>query len=132
MFWKRLFLLILGFGLVFSLSISSQATDGLDMASDLTGQYRVEGTNPSGGQYEGTAEITENGETYQIRWNIGSNETYEGIGIVQEDVLAVSFQSEQVSGVVVYQIQEEPKFVGRWAVMGDRNIQTETLTKKEL
>jgi hypothetical protein len=104
----------------------------LDIASDLTGQYRVEGTNPSGRQYQGTAEITENGETYQIRWNIGPNETYEGVGILQEDALAVSFQSGQVSGVVVYQIQEGPKFVGRWAVMGDRKIKTETLTKQEL
>lgn len=131
MWWHRIFLLIFTFAIVLSLSISSQATDGLDIASNLAGQYKLEGTNPNGGQYQGTAEITENGETYQIRWKIGPNETYKGIGILQEDVLAVSFESGQVSGVVVYQIQEKPKLVGQWALMGDRKIQAETLTKQK-
>src|SRR5262245_47398866 len=49
---------------------------------DIEGNYEGKGTNPNGGTYEATVEIKKNGDTYAIKWDIGGNETYEGIGIL--------------------------------------------------
>ena len=95
----------------------------------ISGKYTVEGLNPDGGTYRGTAEIAKKGDTYTIDWLIGSAEKYKGIGIRQGDVLAVSYVSNAISGVVVYKI-EKGKLVGQWAIQGGNGkIQTETLTK---
>jgi len=96
---------------------------------DITGEYQVEGRN-AGEDYQGTATITQTGETYEINWTIEDGlETYQGISIRHDDVLAVSFKDEQRSGVVLYEIQEGPKLVGEWAFMGNMMLKKETLTK---
>lgn len=110
---------------VAALSMGAAAQDPVD----ITGRYAVAGTNPDGGMYQGTAEISKRGATYRIRWVIGVSETYEGVGILEGDVLAVSFSSGTTSGVVLYRV-EKGKLTGRWAVLGGDAVYRETLTRQ--
>jgi len=98
---------------------------------NITGKYTVEGTNPEGGTYEGSAEITKKGDTYEVAWVIAGNEEYRGVGILQGNTLSVAYANNAVSGVVVYRIEKGPKLVGEWAILGGNGkIQKETLTPK--
>jgi hypothetical protein len=112
-------------GLVAALAMAAVADDPVD----ITGRYAVVGTNPDGGTYQGTAEISKRGATYRIRWVIGVNETYEGVGILEGDVLAVSFSSGTTSGVVLYRV-EKAKLSGRWALLGSDAVHSETLNRQ--
>jgi len=98
---------------------------------DIAGSYDVEGTNPGGRAYRGMAQITKDRDTYRISWVIGSNETYVGIGILEGNVLAVSYSSQGMSGVVAYRVEGRERLEGRWAILGGNGeIQTETLTRR--
>ena len=100
-------------------------------APDLTGRYTCVGTNPGGGTYRGTVSITKKGELYLLTWTISPRETYKGLGIVQDNVLAVSFYS-RFTGVVAYKIEQgAKKLVGKWAVAdGPAKAFPETLTRQ--
>jgi hypothetical protein len=112
-------------GLVAALSLAAAAQNPVDIA----GRYSVVGVNPDGGMYQGRAEISKRGATYRIRWVIGVSETYEGVGILEGDVLAVSFSSGTSSGVVVYRV-DKGKLLGRWALLGSDAVHSETLTRE--
>src|SRR5205814_6570882 len=45
-------------------------------APDIAGKYNVVGSNPEGGQYNGTLEVITRGDVYQFRWNAGAQ--YDG------------------------------------------------------
>jgi hypothetical protein len=93
--------------------------------TDIAGKYTCEGTNPQGQTYKGTVEITKVGDTYKLVWAIGNAETWDGVGILEGDVLAVSF----ASGVVVYKV-EKGKMTGKWTVKeANGKVFSETLTK---
>jgi hypothetical protein len=95
---------------------------------DLSGRYDCVGTNPGGGTYRGTVTISRRGETYLVTWVIGQGETYKGLGIVQEKVLAVGYFGG-FNGVVAYKIEPSGKLVGKWAVVGESGkVFTETLS----
>ncbi len=110
-------------------TVSQANTDDID----ITGEYQVEGSYAQD-DYQGTAKITQKGETYQIKWIIEDGlQTYQGTSIRKDDVLAVSFKDEQRSGIAVYEIkegQQGPKLVGEWAFMGNMMLKKETLTKE--
>jgi hypothetical protein len=100
-----------------------------DEKVDIAGSYEAKGINPNGGTYEATVEIKKNGDTYTIKWDItGANETYEGIGILEGDVLSVSYKSGDATGVVAYKVSKG-KLDGKWSP-GDGKVYTETLKKK--
>ena len=99
-------------------------------AADITGTYSCAGKNPDGKGYSGKVEITKNGDTFRIKWTLVSTESYEGIGILANDVLAVAFSVDNKAGVVSYKV-EKGKLVGKWAVAdGKGTVYTETLTKE--
>jgi hypothetical protein len=93
---------------------------------DIAGKYACEGTNPAGKAYKGTVEITKVGDAYRLDWSLGGGaETYDGIGILEGDVLAVSWGA----GVVVYKV-EKGKLLGKWTTPDAKGkVFTETLTK---
>jgi hypothetical protein len=97
---------------------------------DVTGTYEVVGANPSDGEYKGKAEITKDGDLFEIKWTIGDNESYEGVGILQGDIFAVSFKTGTTHGVVSYKVSIE-KLDGKWG-QADKSgkVFMETLTKK--
>jgi hypothetical protein len=93
---------------------------------DIAGKWKCKGTNPNGKEYEGTVEITKDGDTYKVAWTLGGGaDNYDGVGILEGDVLAVSFGD----GVVVYKIEKD-KMSGKWTTPDSKGkVFTETLTK---
>ncbi len=94
---------------------------------NITGKYNCEGTNPAGKIYRGTVTIIKKGDAHYLKWSLNAGDTYAGIGILEGNVLAVSYYGG-ASGVVVYRVQKDGKLVGKWAVAdGKGRVYTETL-----
>jgi hypothetical protein len=98
----------------------------------LTGVYACEGNGPNNVSYHGTVEILRHESTYQVRWSISSAEEYLGIGVLNGDVLAVSYFGG-APGVVVYRVEQNaqgPRLVGQWTVVeAAGQVFVETLTR---
>jgi hypothetical protein len=95
---------------------------------ELTGLYICDGVNPDGTPYRGFVEIVRNDETFRVRWRLASRVSYIGIGILSEDVLAVSYYGG-MTGLAVYRVAGD-RLVGSWTLAGaDSAIYSETLTK---
>jgi hypothetical protein len=127
-----LFASVLTLGAVMSLS---GQTPPPDQESDLAGVYACEGTGPNNITYKGTVEILRYENAYHVRWSISSSEEYLGIGVLNGDVLAVSYFGG-VPGVVVYRIERQaqgPRLVGQWTVVeAAGQVFMETLTRVSL
>jgi len=109
--------------------ILSSVSSALAQEVDLSGVYRCDGTSPSGRPYRATVAIAKDESTYRLRWTTGEG-TSLGIGILNGDVLAVSYFTGTQVGVVLYKVQKGPKLVGQWALLeADGQIYPETLTK---
>jgi hypothetical protein len=106
---------------VFLTSASARADE-----PDITGDYKCEGTNPEGKTYRGTVEITKKGDAYLLKWTLNAGDTYAGVGILEGDVLGVSYPG----GVIVYRVTKGGKLVGKWALAeGKGKAYAETLIK---
>ena len=127
----RKFALLAAVVLTATLAFAGPASaDEVDIAVDITGEWKVTGTNPGAtNEYQGTLTITKAGEIYQLVWTVGSE--YEGTGILRDGVLAAVFVGGSGGGVVLYKILDEGrKMEGVW--VGHKTGQllgTETLTK---
>ena len=101
------------------------------MAAGIEGVYACNGTNPGGGgSYQGTLAIIQNGDAYNVTWNIGA-QTYVGVGLLQGDSFSVGYSDVKKSwfGVVVYKVSGNT-LKGIWTMQGGSKTGTETLTKK--
>ena len=98
-------------------------------AADIVGQYSCVGTNPTGGQYMGVVVIAKDAQRYSVKWTVG-NESYAGIGLLEGDVLSVSWTVQGMPGVVVYKRAPGGKLNGRWTVQGLKGVFTERLTPR--
>ena len=92
-------------------------------AADPVGTYNVEGKNPSGSTYEGTATVTKTGETYKVEWEIG-NTSYKGTAIGNKDFIAVTYQSDNGTGLALYG-EDGGNWEGVWAHAGATSVGTE-------
>ena len=102
---------------------------------DIAGEYSCQGGGDRGGVYSGKVTITKTGETYRVQWKIASGEAHVGVAIREGNVLSVCFVGQRVAGVVSYKIDKDkhgPRLVGRWAGVGDKKTQSETLTRGPL
>jgi hypothetical protein len=101
-------------------------------AADLNGTYLCEGTRPDGADYKGTVRIVRHNGAYQLVWNVGREEQHLGIGILNGDVLAVSYFGG-APGVVAYRVERAEKgvrLVGQWTVANaGGEVFGETLTR---
>jgi hypothetical protein len=98
--------------------------------TNIAGKYNVTGTNPDGAAYKGTLDVIAHGDVYQFRWNAGSQ--YDGVGIINGDVAAVSFTSGENGegcGVVDYVIQSDGTLDGKWGYWGVNESGTERATR---
>ncbi len=112
----------------------AQATETVpdqnQQAVHLVGHYAVEGENPNGSDYAGTAEIVAVGDTYEVIWSLGPNgqESYRGVGLLNGELLSVAYGGSH-AGIVTYEIQHDGRLIGRWAILGrDGRVFTETLS----
>ena len=99
-------------------------------AANIAGKYSVTGTNPNGTIYKGTLDVIQQGDVFQFRWNAGAQ--YDGVGIVNGDVAAVSFTSGENGegcGVVDYAIQSDGTLDGKWGYWGVNESGTERATR---
>ena len=103
-------------------------------ADDLTGQYKVDGTNPvDDSTYTGVIDITGKGEQWALHWTFQQGEAV-GIGIRQGHVLSVIFQTHDGAiGLVSFAIEENAQgdvtLKGRWTIPGTGVVASEVLTR---
>jgi hypothetical protein len=96
---------------------------------DIVGSYKAQGTNNDGKTYQGEVEITRKGDAYYFLWKIGAGDEYQGVGLLEGDVLSVSYFGG-TSSIAVYKVEKGPKLVGRWTFPEAKGkVYTETLTK---
>lgn len=84
--------------------------------ADITGLYSCEGNDAQGRGYMGRTVIRKVGDTYHVRWVVGST-TYGGAGIRRGNILSVGWAGENGTGLTVFQIEKGekgPKLVGQW------------------
>lgn len=95
-------------------------------AQDITGNYRVEGTNLDGSPYEGYAVITATSEnTCRINWETGSSSS--GICMRNRNALAAGYAMGDSVGLVVYEIKPDGTLEGLWTVADTPGVGTERL-----
>lgn len=102
-----------------------------DPSSPLVGTYDCQGVEPDGTAYQGVVQIIPNRGTYDVIWIFSSGQQYAGLGVVNGDVLAVSYFTNR-PGVVAYRIEQGdkgPRLQGQWTVVGAGAAFHETLTR---
>ena len=106
----------------------------------IDGMYRSHGTNPDGSEYRGFVEVVRNGDSFVVSWlsperasnqSVRITRTSVGVGIMQGDVLAVSYTASRVPAIATYRIEAGgERLVGRWTVLnGLGSVFIETLEK---
>ncbi len=131
---RFLFQLLVVIGLVTTGTVTGQAQEpqapSQGKPPDITGVYVCDGVNPEGKPYRGVVEIAKMNNVFYLRWTFPqSSESALGIGIVSNDVLAVSYYGGSMVGVVAYKIEDGKKMVGEWTVVGADGVYKETLMK---
>lgn len=79
--------------------------------ADVSGSYRVEGRNPDGSTYSGTAEVLEVSGQVEVKWLVG-NDSYAGTGPIHGDVITVDWGDRYP---VVYVAMPDGELHGTWA-----------------
>ena len=102
-----------------------------DAEAPLAGTYDCQGVEPDGTPYRGVVMIVPNRGTYDVVWVFASGQQYAGLGVVNGDVLAVSYFTNR-PGVVAYKVEQTergPRLKGQWTVVGAGAVFHETLTR---
>jgi hypothetical protein len=107
---------------------ASLAFFALPAAAQMTGQYKVDGKNPDGSTYAGTASIEKTGDTYRVTWNI-SGERFTGTGIGSDDAIAIGYRSGANTGVVLLG-KEGNDYFAVWAYLNGRQLGGERWTRQ--
>lgn len=107
-------------------------TAGPGQALDVSGAYRVQGTNPGGGgDYQGDVLVRKVGDVYQVVWVIGG-QRHVGTGLLSDGVLSVAYQqSNRSAGVAVYRQDADGVLRGRWTPIGGTAAGTESWIAKD-
>jgi len=108
-------------------AMGSEIASPLAASSSFGGDYSILGTNSNGSGYEGALSIIEQGEVWQLVWNVGSD-TYDGIGIASGNVLAAAYGG-QGCGVALYAVQPNGDLGGVWGMWGNNNLGAEHGTR---
>ena len=102
-------------------------------ALDFSGSYSIQGTNPDGSTFTGPAIIKlVRGDIYNIKWNFDANPEV-GICIGEEDRLSCAYRraggdGAYSAGVIIYDIGNKGKLVGRWIDERYKKLGREILT----
>lgn len=99
--------------------------------SPIVGTYDCQGVEPDGTPYQGIVRIIPHDGMFDVVWTFSSGQQYSGLGVVNGDVLAVSYYTNR-PGVVAYKIEngeKGPRLQGQWTVVGAGKVFVETLTR---
>lgn len=102
--FTRRMMLVAGIGMAATLAA------GPALATNLTGDYRVEGRNPNGSSYKGSVQIVETNGRVTMNWQVGRS--YSGLGLVEGRVLSVNWGA---ADPVIYVINPDGTLYGTWA-----------------
>ncbi|MFN8828316.1 MAG: hypothetical protein ACK50Q_12245 [Labrys sp. (in: a-proteobacteria)] len=102
---------------------------GISAAQDIGGTYSVEGKNPNGSTYTGTARIegTEGGNC-SITWTIGNGQSSEAFCMRQGEVLGAAYVLGKSIGLVIYRVDGDGVLDGTWSIAGEEGVGQERLT----
>lgn len=94
-------------------------------ATDIAGSYSVDGVNPDGTTYQGTARLVRQGNTnnYVVTWTIG-----EQVLTAQGELVGNIFTIEDGSSLSVYTVYPDGTLDGTWTLEGETGVGTETMT----
>ena len=96
--------------------------------TDIAGVYAAEGNNGDGSPYRAIVVIEKHRDAFRMQWIFPTRTAAVGLGILNGDVLAVSYYGAS-PGIVLYKI-EGSKMVGDWTLFGAGGILSkETLTR---
>jgi hypothetical protein len=112
-------------------AISALALAGVFSNATLAegpGKYTVSGINiKDKAEYHGTATLTRTGHmTWEVVEDI-AGDTFEGFGIGDGKIIAVSFATDGSSVVALYIANPDGSYTGMWVDEGDKDVSTETL-----
>ena len=98
------------------------------------GVYAVKGNNGEpDSDYTGTLTIVQTSkDTFKLTWNIAGDK-YDGFGIGDERILAVSFTTKGASGAALLVEDDESKggYKSIWGFKGEKQIGIERMTPKK-
>jgi hypothetical protein len=95
-------------------------------AQNIGGRYRIEGTNPNGSRYAGTAVVTLTSDTTcRIVWDTGG--TSNGICMRNGDTFAAGYVLQGKPGLVIYRLSGDGSMRGIWTIAGEGGAGTENL-----
>jgi len=95
-------------------------------AQTFGGSYTVAGKNFDGSRYTGTVQIAPQGATCRIVWQTGGSQS-EGLCMMSGSTLAAFYRLGSEYGLVIYELQPDGSFQGRWSVAGKQGAGTELL-----
>jgi hypothetical protein len=102
---------------------------GPALAQDIGGNYTVEGKNPDGSTYSGTATIEgTTGGNCAINWSIGNGQASQAFCMRQNNVLSGAYILGDAIGIVVYQLGNGGELEGTWSIAGKEGVGVERLT----
>jgi hypothetical protein len=96
--------------------------------AQFTGQYKVEGENPDGSKYGGSAQIEKTGDSWRVTWNIGGTR-FTGTGIGSDEAIAIGYKSGSDTGIALLG-KEGDKYFVVWTYLGGRKLGTEKWTRQ--
>ena len=106
---------------------------------ELEGTYTANGFNADGSDYHRVVRIVRRGESVVVAWMLPERvdgvillrTKSGGVGVVNGGMLAVSYYGQDVTGVVLYQIEDGgQRLTGRWVTAdGNGAVGSETLIK---
>ncbi|NJO34225.1 MAG: hypothetical protein HC869_14935 [Rhodospirillales bacterium] len=101
------------------------------IAADLSGTYGVNGTNPDGTRYTGTAKIVMKPGRCRVNWVHGNNTSY-GTCKLSGKTFSVDFVLNGSRGTVVYELRSNGNLAGVWWMRGMKSRKgRETLFLKQ-
>jgi hypothetical protein len=92
-------------------------------SAQFTGQYKVQGENPDGSTYGGSAQIEKTGDTWRVTWNIGGTR-FTGTGIGSDEAIAIGYRSGSDTGIALLG-KEGNNYVVVWTYLGGRKLGSE-------
>jgi hypothetical protein len=99
---------------------------------DILGAYESQKVAEDGSTFTTQVTIERRGNAYQLTYRSGPAVIFVGIGLREGDRLSMSWSSQELVGISVYQIEKGPKLVGRFTQLGGIGfVGRETLTRKE-
>ena len=111
--------------------------------AEPAGTYQVQGKNPDGSTYSGTAVVERTGETYSVTWDVaGTKYTGTGLGAkfvgdrfqmgpasADDTAISVGYVSGNTFGMAMYFQQPDGRWQGIWTYGGSDKASYEDWVK---